>query len=134
MKAQKPLLVPPLSRGIGWWVEALGPWEEQLGRTLPYSTVVAPDQSQLCHIRAGDKYTPTCALLPASHAPTNIPLRGCKGRLTLDVSAPLYPYLAGEDLMGNKGAKNVFSIQTPNTLYTHTHTFTDLLPVLLSCN
>lgn len=37
-KAQKPLLVPPLSKGIGWWVEVLGPWEEQLGGTLSFST------------------------------------------------------------------------------------------------
>jgi len=133
MKAQKPLLVPPLSRGIGWWVEVLGPWEEQLGRTLSYSMVVASDQSQLCHIRPGDKYTPTCALLPASQAPPNIPLGGVKEG-SLWVFQPLCIHIwLGRTLWETKEPK-MFFLFKHLIHYVHTHTFTYFLPVLLSCN
>ena len=100
-------------------------------RTLAYSTVLACDQSQLCHIRARDKYTLTCALLPASQAPTNIPLWGVKEG-SLWTLQHLYTHIwLGKTLWETKEPKMLFLFKH---LIHYIHIFTYFLPVLLSCN
>lgn len=83
------LFFPPLSSSVGRGPAILGGAAGGEDFLIPWA--VASDLSHLCYVIARDKYNATCALLPASQAPSDLP----QGMKRLLKHLCTFPWLVG---------------------------------------